>query len=171
MEASKASGTSGQPFVIERTLDAPRDVVWKAWTEAERLAQWWGPKGLAMIHCSVDLKPGGLFHYGMRTPDGHEMWGKFVYREVVAPERLVYVVSFSDKDGGITRHPMSATWPLEMLNTLTLSEEGAKTFMRLEGTAINATDEERQTFESCFESMEQGFKGTMEQLEAYLAHV
>ena len=65
-----------------------------------------------------------MFHYGMRGPDGSEMWGKFVYREIAPPERLVFIVSFSDENGGMTRHPMAPTWPLEMLNTLTF--DGAR---------------------------------------------
>src|SRR5579862_7545096 len=105
-----------EAFVITRVFDAPRELVWQVWTDPKHLTNWWGPKGLTMTACKVDLRPGGLFHYGMKTPDGHEMWGKFVYRQIIPPERLVLVVSFSDEQGGITRHPMSATWPLEVLN-------------------------------------------------------
>ncbi len=73
-------------FVISRLFDAPRDVVWKAWTEPERLKHWWGPKGVKIVSCKVDLRPDGVFHYSMRMPDGQEMWGKFIYREIVRPE-------------------------------------------------------------------------------------
>ena len=104
-----------KPFVISRVLDAPRERVWQSWTEAERLKHWWGPKGFKVTHCKVDLRPGGLMHYCLRMPDGKDMWGRFVYREIVKPERLVWVNSFSDKDGGISVHPMSPTWPREMM--------------------------------------------------------
>jgi uncharacterized protein YndB with AHSA1/START domain len=164
----KSTGGSDEPFVITRVFDAPRELVWKAWTNPEHLKNWWGPKGLTMLSCKMDLRPGGMFHYGMRTPEGHEMWGKFVYREIVPPERLVHVVSFSDPQGGVTRHPMSATWPLEVLNTMTLKEENGKTTMTLNGVAINATEEERRTFQEGRGSMQQGFKGTLDQLDAYL---
>jgi len=66
----KSTGASDEPFVLTRTFDAPRALVWKVWTEPEHLSQWWGPKGLTMLYCKVNLRPGGLCHYGMRTPDG-----------------------------------------------------------------------------------------------------
>ena len=145
------------------------DLVWKAWTEQERLAKWWGPKGFTFLSGKLDLRPGGLFHYGMRSPDGQEMWGKFVYREVAPQERLVFVVSFSDKNGDTTRHPASATWPQEVLNTLTLTEQDGKTTVTIQGHPINATEEERKTFDAARGSMQQGFKGTMDQLAEFLA--
>jgi uncharacterized protein YndB with AHSA1/START domain len=156
-------------FVITRELDAPRDLVFKAWTEPERLAQWWGPKGVTMVSTKVDLRPGGIFHYGMRGPDGREMWGKFVYREIVPPERMVFIVSFSDEDGGVTRHPMAPAWPLEMINTLTLTEHDGKTTLTLRGAPYAATEEERATFKDGHKSMQQGFTGTFDQLAEYLA--
>src|SRR5438445_232590 len=81
----------------------------------------------------VYLRPGGLFHYCLRSPDGHDMWGKFVYREIIAPERLVFVVSFSNEQAGITRHPASPTWPLEVLSTLTLAEHEGRTTFTMRG--------------------------------------
>jgi len=159
----------GKEFVITRTLDAPREVVFKAWTEAERLAQWWGPKGCAIEVGKLEVRPGGTFLYCMKMPNGSVMWGKFVYREIVAPERLVFVNSFTDDTGKIIRSPFSATWPLEILNTLTLVERGGKTTLSLRGSPINPTVEERNTFESFFKSMEQGFGGTLVQLVEYLA--
>ena len=105
-------------------FDAPRDLVWKAFTEPERMKEWWGPKGFTVIASKMDLRPGGSYHYGMKAPNGSTMWGKFVFREIVAPERMVFINSFSDEAGGITRHPMSPTWPLEMLSTFTFEEAG-----------------------------------------------
>jgi uncharacterized protein YndB with AHSA1/START domain len=155
--------------VITRVFDAPRDLVWNAFTEAEQLAQWWGPKGFKIRVFGLDLRPGGLFHYSMQSPDGHNMWGKFVYREIVAPERMVFISSFSDEEGNTTRAPFfNGTWPLEVLNTLTLSEHEGKTTLTLRGGPVNATEEEQKTFEDGFESMQQGFKGTFDQLEEYL---
>ncbi len=160
---------SGVQFEITRVFDAPRDLVWKAFTESERLAHWWGPKGFTMLTCKVDLRPGGVFHYCMRSPDGHESWGKWIYREIVAPERLVTVVSFTDAEGNLLRHPMSPTWPLEMLHTMTLSERDGKTTLTATAVPTNATEEERKTFHAAHGSMEQGFTGTLDQLDAYLA--
>jgi uncharacterized protein YndB with AHSA1/START domain len=125
---------------------------------------------MTMSCCKVDLRPGGLFHYGMKTPDGHEMWGKFVYREIVPPEKLVFVVSFSDPQGGTTRHPMAPTWPLEMLNTVTFTQEtDGITKVVLRAVPVNASAEERKVFKEGHKSMQQGFTGTLDQLTAYLA--
>jgi len=160
---------AAEEFVITREFDAPRDLVFKAWTEPERLAQWWGPKGFTVKVANVDLRPGGMFHYGMVGPDGSEMWGKFIYREITPPERMVFIVSFSDESGGTTRHPMAPTWPREMLNTVTLTEHGKKTTLTLRSSAYAATEEERATFKAGHSSMQGGFTGTFDQLAAYLA--
>ncbi|MCU1334596.1 MAG: hypothetical protein JWO19_177 [Bryobacterales bacterium] len=155
-------------FSISRVFDAPRDLVWKAVTESERLMHWWGPKGFTMLVCQVDLRRGGTFVYSMRSPQGHEMRGQWVYRQIVPPERLVAVVSFTDDKGNLVRHPLSPTWPVEVLNTMTLSEQDGKTTMTITGSPINATEEERRTFEEGRGSMKQGFTGTLDQLDKYL---
>jgi len=116
----------------------------------------------------MELRPGGSYHYGMRSPDGQEMWGKWVFREIKAPERLVLVNSFSDAQGGITRHPMAPTWPREMLSTTTFAEQGGKTTLSLEWLPINATPEEIATFEAARAGMTQGWTGTFEQFTDYL---
>lgn len=157
------------PFVISRLLDAPRDKVWKAWTEVERLKQWWGPKGFTVSHCTLDLRPGGTMHYCLRSPDGNDMWGRFVYREIVKPERLVWVNSFSDEKGGVTRHPMSPDWPREMLTTVSFAEQKGGTLVTVQWVPIDASEAERRTFEDGRDSMKQGWTGTFEQLEQYLA--
>ena len=161
---------ASEDFVISRTFDASRDLMWKVWTEPERMAQWFGPKGVKIFHSKNDLRPGGVYHYGMRTPDGKEMWGKWVYREVAKPERMVFVNSFSDKEGGITRHPMAQNWPLEMLTTITFAEQQeGKTTVTVRWSPINATEAERKVFDTSKDGMRQGWTGTFEQLEAYLA--
>jgi len=155
-------------LVIIHTIDAPREQVFKAWTEAEALTHWWGPAGFTVHVATLDLRPGGMFHYRMDTPDGNHMWGKFVYGEIVAPEKLEYVNSFSDEAGNIIAHPLSATWPLELHNTMTLTEEAGKTTLTLRAIPINATDEMHNTFKSAHEMMHQGFAGTINQLAEYL---
>ena len=109
-QANRASVADAEQFVITRVFDASRERVWEAFTKPEHLQHWWGPKGFTMRTIKLDLRPGGMFHYSMRSPDGKEMWGKFAYREIAPPERLVFVTSFSDEAGNITRHPFSATW-------------------------------------------------------------
>ncbi len=159
-------------FVITRTFDAPRDRVWKAWTEADRLEEWWGPKGCSLRVIKLDLRPGGIFHYAMEFQPGQAMYGRFIYREIVPPERLVFVTSFSDENGGITRAPfpqLRDTFPLEILNRVTLTEAGGRTTLTLRGGPINATDAEAQTYSGMFASMQQGFGGTFDKLDTYLA--
>lgn len=157
-----------RPFIITRVFDAPRDLVWKTWTEREHM-QWWGPKGVTIHHAKLDLRPGGMFHYCMRTPDGRDMWGKWVIREVLKPEKLVFINSFSDEAGGLSRHPMSATWPLETLSTITFAAQNDKTQLTIQWLPVNATDAERKTFDEGHESMRGGWTGTLDQLTAYLA--
>ncbi|MCE9556437.1 MAG: SRPBCC domain-containing protein [Planctomycetes bacterium] len=157
-----------RPFIITRTFDAPRELVWKAWTERDRLMEWFGPKGFTMSVGELDFRPGGTFHYCLKSAEGHAMWGKWVYREIVPPERIVLVSSFSDEQGGKTRHPMAADWPLETLSTTTFSEQNGKTTITIEWSPLNATDAERRMFDSAHAGMNQGWGGTFEQLEAYL---
>jgi uncharacterized protein YndB with AHSA1/START domain len=160
-----------KPFEISRVFDAPRDRVWKAWTEAERLKHWWGPAGFKVHTCKVDLRPGGSFLYGMTAPDGTDMWGKFAYREIEAPKRLVFINSFSDPKGGVTRHPWSPNWPLQMLSTVTFEEQpGGKSKVTVEWTPADGSSElERKTFDEGRASMTQGWGGTMDQFAAYLS--
>jgi len=158
-------------FVITRTFDAPRDLVWKTWTDIAHLQKWFGPTGATISTAKMDFKPGGTFHYCMRTADGLEMWGKWTFREIVVPEKLVLISVFSDKNGGITRHPMAPDWPRETLSTTTFTENGGKTTVTLRWAAHNATDIERKTFDAAHAGMTQGWSGTFAQLEQYLAKV
>jgi uncharacterized protein YndB with AHSA1/START domain len=168
--AGTGLGTS-RAFVISRVFEAPRDLVWKAHSELEDLKRWWWPKGFTWVTGSVDFRSGGMFHYGMRSPSGQEMWGRFIYREIVKPERIVSVVSFSDEKGGVTRHFLSPEWPAEMLNTATFTEADGKTTLTLHSVAINATAHERKIFEDGFASMQGGYTGTLDQLATYLTKI
>ena len=153
-EKNNPAGASAErPFVISRAFNVPRDLMWKAWTERERLMQWFGPKGFTMPVAKMDFRPGGVFHYCMRAAHGPEMWGKFVYREIVPPERIVLVNSFSNEAGGLTRHPMNASWPLEMLSVFMLAEHEGKTTVTVTWSPLNATAAEQKTFEAEREGM------------------
>jgi len=156
-------------FTISRTFNAPREEVWKAWTVPELMAQWWGPKGFAIGKYTLDFRPGGTYHYSMKAPDGSIMWGKFLYRDITVPEKMVFVNCFSDEQGGITRHPFSATWPRETLSTVTFKEAAGKTTVTVNWVPLNATEEERKTFADGMAGMQQGWGGTLDQLEAFLA--
>jgi uncharacterized protein YndB with AHSA1/START domain len=156
-------------FVISRTFDAPRAKVWRAFAEFEQMKQWFAPKGFKVKSAKMDFRSGGTYHYCLSPADGTEMWGKAVYREIAAPERLVWVNSFSDEQAGLSRHPMAPTWPLEMLTTVTLAEQGGKTTVTVRWLPLNPSDEERATFDAGHESMKQGWTGTFDQLEEHLA--
>lgn len=162
--------TTAVEFSMSRTFKAPRPQVWQAWTSREGLSQWWGPKGWDLKVTRFDFRAGGIFHYAM-TQSGQTMWGRFAYRDIASPERLVFVSSFSNEAGEITRAPFSATWPLEVLNVLTLSETGDGTRVDLRGGPIDATPDERKTFEGMRDSMRQGFTGTFDNLDAHLARL
>ncbi|HET7578973.1 MAG TPA: SRPBCC domain-containing protein, partial [Bacillales bacterium] len=118
---NKTVEASQNELVVKRIFDAPRDLVFEAWSQPEHLAEWWGPKGYTMQIAKFDLRPGGIFHYNQRSPEGEEAWGKFDYREIVKPEKLVFTNSFSDEEGNTVRAPFNPAWPLEILNTLTFS--------------------------------------------------
>ena len=95
--------------------------------------------------------------------------GRFVFREIVAPERLVFVNSFSDAEGGLARHALHATWPLEMLSTITFAEAGGRTTLTIRWVPLAATEPEIATFEAGRDSMQQGWTGTLDQLARHLA--
>lgn len=157
------------PFVISRVFDAPRERMWAVWTEVEHVKRWWGPKGFTVRHCAIDLRPGGKGLYCLVGPDGREMWGRFVYREIRKPERLVWINAFSDRDGGLTVHPMNPHWPREMLTTLSLEEQGGKTKVTIEWIPVEGSSElELKTFDAGRPSMTGGWTGTLEQLADYL---
>lgn len=166
-----AAASEKVEFVISRVFDAPRNVVYRAWAEPAELQKWFGPKGASMFHSEGEVKPGGMYHYGMRMPDGQEVWGRWIFREIVPPERLVFVSSFSDKDGGLTRHPMAPTWPAETLSTFTFEDEGDKTRVTVRWVPLNPTDEERDTFAAGMESMNGGWTGTFDRFEQCLANL
>lgn len=116
-------------LVITRVFNAPRALVFKAWTEPERLKRWWGPKDFTAPVCEIDLRVDGKYLCCMRSPDGRDYWSTGIYRQI-SPERLVMTDSFADELGNVvpaTHYGMSAAFPLEMLVTVTLEEHAGKT--------------------------------------------
>lgn len=160
------------PLVLTRVVQAPREKVFKVWTEAEHLAKWFGPKGCTIPVCDLDLRVGGHFHYCMRFAGAPDMWGKWVFREIVVPERLVFVVSFSDPQKGTCRAPFDPNWPLEMRCEVIFEEHagiGRGTVITLRSSAHEANAVEQKTFDEGHGSMQQGWGGTFDALVAYLA--
>jgi uncharacterized protein YndB with AHSA1/START domain len=157
-------------FEVTRVVKAQRSLVWTAWSEAERLQHWWGPKGCQVKVEGLEFRPGGFFHYAMHFKgNAPPMWGRFMYREIAAPDRIVWLNSFSNETCGITRAPFEQVFPLEMQNTVTFSERDGATTIHLAARPHGATAAERQVFEGMFASLATGYGGTLDQLEAYLA--
>lgn len=158
------------PFTISREFKAPRDLLWTAYTDPQHTMKWFGPPGTEVLRCDMDLRVGGSYHYGLRMPDGHEMWGKQKYLEVVQGERLVFLQSFSDATGADARHPAAPTWPLEMLATTTFEAlDDGRSRLTVQWVPYSSTAEEKLTFDQAREGMSGGFNNTFNQLEAYLA--
>ena len=157
---------NGKELVLERTFSAPRALVFAAFTQAEHLRQWWGPRGWEVTHCTVDLRPGGKWHYCMKCVDqaqdgfyGMESWGLGVYDEIEAPRRLVYTDYFSDAAGNI-----NAQMP---------SSQSALTFEDVEGgtrvisRSLYGTEEALKTVMEM--GMLEGITQTWERLAEHLA--
>ncbi|MBB6671907.1 SRPBCC family protein [Cohnella nanjingensis] len=159
-----------QGLLLTREFNAPRKLVFQVWTDPAHFGKWWGPQGFSLEIAKMDVRPGGEFFGCQKSPDGnHVMWGKFVYREVNEPEKLVFVQSFSDEQGNTIRAPFNPNWPLEILNILTLEEKDNKTTLTLQGGPLNASDEEQAAFDEMAPMVKQGFGGTFDQLADYLA--
>lgn len=136
---SDDSNASAQDIVITRIFDAPRELVWKAWTEPEHVKRWWGPKGYTSPACEIDLREGGKYLFCMRSPEGKDYWSTGVYREIVPLERIVCTDSFADEKGNpvpASHYGMPGEWPEELIVTVTFEEHEGKTKMTLRHEGI-----------------------------------
>lgn len=163
------AGTDLSAFDIRRDFRLPRERVWRAWSEAGQLQQWWGPKGCTVEVARFEFRPGGFCHYAMRLPNVPVMWGRFNYREIDAPGRLVWLNSFANGHGGIERAPFSEDCPLEIENIVTFTENAGITTVALRARPFGALEAERRFFEQLGPALEQGYGGTFEQLADHLA--
>ncbi len=114
---------------ITRIFDAPRSLVFKAWTDSEHIARWWGPRGFKSDVIKNDLRPGGAYRIHMLGPDG-DHWTQGIYREVLPPERLVMVGSWADAQGNPTRP--------ETTLTLLFEDLGGKTRLTLHNAVFES---------------------------------
>jgi predicted 3-demethylubiquinone-9 3-methyltransferase (glyoxalase superfamily)/uncharacterized protein YndB with AHSA1/START domain len=157
------------PFTLQRTFNATLARVWRAWTDLSQFKQWFGPKGVTCVAVTRDFRPGGVFHYRMRSPDGQENWGRCAYREIVPQEKLVWVNSFSNPSGDVVPPPFPEPWPAEMLTTVSFAAVGDQTTVTVEWIPLHASEAETRTFDNARPSMAGGWSGTFEQLEDFLA--
>jgi uncharacterized protein YndB with AHSA1/START domain len=154
----EATAASGRAFVISRVFDAPREFVWKAFTELERMAQWWGPRGFTNPVCELDVRPGGAIRIHMRGPDGTVYPRTGVYREIVEPERLVFTSAALDEGG----RPL-----FEVLNTVTFAEHGGKTTLAVQARVVTSTTGAAPHLKG----MEAGWTQSLERLGTYVANI
>ncbi len=163
--------TTKEQFSITRKLNAPKAVVFKAFSNAEALAKWWGPTGMSIDVLQLDFRPKGIFHYSMKVGDAVR-YGIFHYVTIEEPDRIEWINSFANETGEIIAAPFPGlVFPKEVMNIMTLTEEDGITTLHLTGYPINANEEEENTYYSMFAGMNQGFTGTLDQLEAYLKMV
>jgi uncharacterized protein YndB with AHSA1/START domain len=156
-------------YVLERGFDAPRELVWKTWTDPELLPRWYGPRVETIIH-RLELKPGGLWLVEMRR-GGNSNYQRVEYTEVTPPERLVWLHSSSDASWNIIRSPMMADWPRVLLTTVTFEEGGGRTTMRLTWTPHDASAAEIACFAAAIDGMDKGWGAGMELLAELLAEL
>jgi uncharacterized protein YndB with AHSA1/START domain len=148
-----AEAVGAQEITITRVFDAPRDLVWKAWTKPEQLAQWWGPRGTStpLASITMDVRPGGTFRVtSVSDEGGPEMTIEGVYREVVEPERLVF------------EEPAEDAWHEGAVSVLTLTDVGDGRTEMVVHTTIQTTDEMRGAAEA-------GMAGSFDRLAEHLA--
>ncbi|HEM61772.1 MAG TPA: SRPBCC domain-containing protein [Chloroflexi bacterium] len=153
-------------LVITRTFDAPREHVWKAWTDPERYMCWFGPKGFTAPIVKIDLRVGGKFLGAMRSPEGQDFWSTGTYREIVEPERLVVTDSFADEKGNVvsaSHYGMTADWPEELLVTVTFEGIDGRTRMTLKHSGLLGAPAAE------VENMRQGWNESFDKLADCLA--
>ncbi len=148
---------------LTRILNAPRELVFKAWTDPKMLANWWGPRGFTNPECEVDLRPGGALRICMHAPQfgfpNHWMEGTF--KEIVTPERLIFISrAFVDENGNAS---------LEVLNTITFEQVGDKTKITVHAVVIKATPEMAPALAGMEIGWSQSLDKLAEELERRLA--
>jgi uncharacterized protein YndB with AHSA1/START domain len=147
--ASNANQATAQhELVITRTFDAPRNLVFKAWTAPEHMVRWLGPHNFTAPSCKMDFRPGGAYRACISAPDGKEYWMRGIYREIVEPERLVFTFSW-EEDGERGR---------ETMITVTFGEQGDKTRMTFRQAffeTVENRDSHHGGWTECFERLAQ----------------
>ena len=156
-------------YVLERVFDAPRELVWKTWTDPQLLPRWYGPNVETIIHL-LELKPGGLWLVEMKW-GSNSHYQRVEYTEVTPPERLVWLHSSSDADWNIIPSPMMADWPRVLLTTVTFEESSGRTKMRLTWVPHEASEAEIACFAAAIDGMGKGWSAGMKLLAELLAEL
>lgn len=158
-----------EPTILTREYDAPRELVFEAWTQTDHLKNWMAPfEGFTCEYATADIKPGGSSLHKMIAPNGHEMWLLTKYEEITPPESLVFRQYNSNEAGDILPNPQMPNWPKEMRTTIQLEDAGGKTKLQLIWQPIGPTEEEADAFESTRSEHDKGWGGGLEMLNKYL---
>ena len=155
--------TVDQTLILTRVFNAPRDQVFKAWTQLQRMKQWWGPKGFTCPVFKLDLRQGGEYLNCVRSTDGKDYWSRGVYREIEVPQRIVCTDSFADEYGNLVSpedYGMSPDWPSEALITVIFTEHAGKTRIMLQHSPIKPGLER--------DMCQQGWSESLDKLADYL---
>jgi len=154
------TGKNNNILTITRVFEAPREVVWKYWTDPGYFKKWWGPKEFTCPFSEIDFRVGGKYLNAMRSKEGQEFWSTGTYREIVPLGKIVATDSFADKEGNIvpsTYYGMEG-FPLELEVTLTFEDLGGKTKMTLMHKGIGSLDEKTR------KEMEQGWNESFDKM-------
>ena len=161
---------SGLPaYVLARTFDAPRELVWKSWTDPDLLPRWYGPGVETVVH-RLEPAPGGLWLLEM-VWGGNSSYQRVEYLEVTPPERLVWLHSVSDADWNVIANPMMADWPRVLLTTVTFEEDDGRTGVRLTWVPHEAGEAEIACFSAAIDGLDKGWSAGMELLAKLLAEL
>ncbi len=142
-------------YVLDREFNAPRSMVWRAWTDPDLLQRWYGPGVETIIH-QYDLKPGGAWHNEMKWGEKSDL-SKMVFQEITPEAKLVWHHSATDSDWNIISSQMMPDWPRVLLTTVTFEDKGGKTNVRLTQIPIDATDAEIACFTNMMANMSGGW--------------
>jgi uncharacterized protein YndB with AHSA1/START domain len=156
-------------FVLSREFKTDVNTMWKMWTEPSEMSRWYGPKEIKTGHSEMNFYRGGNYHFSMIAEDGLESWGKIYYVDILKNTRLIYVTTFSNSKGEITRHPMAPLIPAELLTTINFIElDNNRTKVETRWYPINALPEEIKMFNDFHESFKMGWTGSLDRLESIL---
>lgn len=158
-----------EPTILTREYNAPRQLVFDAWTQVEHLSNWQFPfKGFKCEFAVTDIKPGGATLHKMTAPNGFEMWLLTKYEAITPPESIVFRQYNSNEAGDILPNPQNPNWPKELRTTILLEEADGKTRLQLIWQPINPTKEEAEAFESSRSEHGKGWGAGLEMLDSYL---
>lgn len=157
-------------YVVDREFDAPREMVWRAWTDPELLARWYGPGVETIIH-KFDLKPGGEWLNEMKWGE-NSMLSKVVFNEIAPPERLVWHhYSSTDSKWNTISNPKMPDWPRVLLTTVTFADNGSRTKVRLSWVPYEATDAEIACFAGAMDGFGKGWGAGFAIIDELLAEL